>query len=360
MNKSVLILTSIKPNKHNKNGPSGLIWECQSLLNQYCYNCDLLIIKDRNKLNKLGIYLKKINIEKIDKYDIILIYPFHIYFKLDKKARSKTIVLGPDSPSLLFKRFYNVSKGINKIKYFILKNWFLYKERKMLKNVSKFLVVRENDSRWLKYNHFNYSKKIFYLTHPILTSVVETISKVSVNCEKYKKYMLIFSGDMSKKYVGDFINEFSLYINKVNLDILIVGKNNKWIYELFKIKCNRNKVQYIEWIDNYNCICNPKYHIHIVPLIAGAGTKNRVLTACAMGVPVFSTFIGLENIYYGKPKNFIFKFKTIEEIIVKLSNLEDIFKNVPTVDDTVEYINRVNNRYKKEFLDYLGLKNDNS
>ena len=36
--------------------------------------------------------------------------------------------------------------------------------------------------------------------------------------------------------------------------------------------------------------------IHCVPLVAGGGTKNRVVTALANGVELISTSVGVENI----------------------------------------------------------------
>jgi len=355
----ILILTGIKPNKQNQGGPSGLIWEIINTISQYI-EVEIKYIETKNSLNKLGIYKKNEDINYSD-FDTIFVYPFNLVFLVDKIYLNKTIVLGPDSPSLLFARFFKYSNGLSKIKNYILMKWFLYKEQKILKNIKKYLIVGKNDLRWLNLKHKTFNYKNHYLTHPILSDIIENNSCKYYNLNNNNK-ILIFSGDMSEKYTGNLIYEITNILNKDEntiFSILIVGKNNKWLYDYFISNINYSiQIEYIEWIENYNAICNPKQHIHVIPLQCGAGTKNRTLTACAKNLCIVSTFIGLENIYYNKPKNKIFKFKNSLDFynILQQLNKFDLDNKI----DNGFFVKNTNIKFKKEILKCLGIKNDNS
>lgn len=350
--KKIKIFTSIKPDKQNRGGPSGVIWECIQILESQNINYRITVIENKSFLNKLGIYLKKYS--RKENSDIVFVYPFNLFFYLNYELRKKAVVLGPDSPSLLFERFYISSIDFkSKIKSFVLKNWFIYKEKTLLKHADKLLVVGKNDTRWLRKLHVLKHDHIQYLTHPILQGVLEDKKKCSAS--KYDKKSLIFAGDMSRKYTNKYISDFSDILDKINFNILIVGKNNKWVYDMFLSNSKKKNILYVEWVENYADICNPFFHVHVIPLSCGAGTKNRTLTACAMGVTIISTAIGLENILYGKPVNKIFKFKKVEDIVSLLQS-ETMFDT--KIVDTAMYVNNVNHRFKKDFLEALGLKND--
>lgn len=351
--KKILFLTSTVPNKQNKGGPSGLIWECIQVIKEQNISFDIEVIQNKTFLNKLGIYIKKYSTDI--NYDLIVIYPFNLFFILNDQIKHKAIVLGPDSPSLLFERFYRNSITMKlKVRNYILKNWFVYKEKILLKKSYKFLVVGRNDSRWLRRLHI-FNDNIYYLTHPILQSILE--DKKNCSNSKYNVKSLIFAGDMSIKYTNKYIFDFLDILEEINCTILIVGKNNKWIYDLFLSKSNKKDILFVEWVNNYAEICNPSFHIHIIPLLSGAGTKNRTLTACALGVTIVSTSIGLENINYGKPINSIFKFKNIIDTLEYINRLYLVDNNTL---DTSNYIKRVNNRFKEELIQYIGIDHDNN
>ena len=98
---------------------------------------------------------------------------------------------------------------------------------------------------------------------------------------------------MSQKYVGRcglllaaaIVESFS-----DRFEVIIVGKRNEWLYK----KVAGKNVRYEDWIDDYTEVLLPN-DVHVVPLFAGAGTKNRVLTALSYNCRVISTSIGLEN-----------------------------------------------------------------
>ena len=100
--KKIKIITSIKPDKHNRGGPSGLIWECIEIFKAQNIDYTIDIIENKSFLNKLGIYLKKHS--EIDKSDMVLVYPFNLFFCLDNK------LLGQGRKSELY--FYDVIYAI--------------------------------------------------------------------------------------------------------------------------------------------------------------------------------------------------------------------------------------------------------
>lgn len=349
--KKVLILTGIIPNKDNRGGPSGLIWECIEVLKRNFIDYDLTIKKTNGFLNKLGIYQVDNSIE-YKNYSHIFVYPFNVAFAVPKNYRQNLIILGPDSPSLLFVRFCkNENSFLKKIRSYLLYQWFLYKENEILNDINKFLVVGNNDSRWLQKKHSKLSKgKIQYLTHPILKSISEGNSSIAPSVKNTK--IFVFAGDMSQKYTGELIFELkelihsSLLIKKI--EVLIVGKNNQWIYKLLKHPLL--KITYLEWVENYSDICIPEQHIHIIPLKCGAGTKNRTLSACANGVTIISTSIGLENIMYCTPPNTIYKANTSIKILQSMEiSLNKDIKSPP--NNTLEnFILRVNNKFETDLI----------
>jgi hypothetical protein len=355
LKKNILILTAIKPDKNNFGGPSGLIWECVRVLKESnFYDINISIIQVNSKLNKLGIYHKYLD-EDLGNFDEVFVYPFNLFFYINPLYRNKTYVLGPDSPSLLFTRFYKNSENYkNKFRNFILKHWFIYQEKKLLNSCKKYFVVGNNDSRWLKNINYDNKQKIKYLTHPILTSIIE--DKYISDNPLLNENALIFAGDMSEKYTGKYVKEIGSILEEINLPIIIVGKNNRWIYEYF-LNFNKKNITYIEWIENYNSICNPKYHIHIIPLINGAGTKNRTLTACAKGVNIISTNIGLENIIYNKlPINRIFKYKFSKDLIHIINNI--LFEEEIDNQELFYYTCRVNSKFSDELLSNMENNNE--
>lgn len=315
MNNKILILTSIKPDPINSGGhPSGLIWEIIKIFKENNINIEIFIEEEStNKFyrvsHRYGIYLKKVNID-FNNYEKIIVYPENLAFGVPKIFREKITVLGPDSPSLRDARIY---KEMKKNNISILETWIKgiyyniskYHEYRLLKQIESFLVVGKTDKFWMKknpyiINNLSLKEKIKFLRHPILSRVV----KGNLEKENIEKKRFIFSGDLNYKFnnrfITDIVNELEKFDNISDekfLNIVVVGKKNKWIVDLFRnIKiCN---VNYIEWIEDYNSVCVIGQDVHCLPLLVGAGTKNRALTAIANGLEIITTPIGIENIMY--------------------------------------------------------------
>lgn len=309
---NLAIVTSIVPNKKNTGGPSGLIWEIQELLKQERdINIDIFIVNSsKNKyiaqLNTWGFYKGKYK-NSLEKYDKILLYPDFLLGYMPSNILEKIIVLAPDASSMVGKRKYDVymkDKSISiikKIYQYLYYRRFIYFEKKYIPKVNKYIVVGENDRDWLRsYLKINADKeKVVFLRHPLLSYSMVDLERVKFSDIKDKRF--IFAGDMRYSYVGKNIRDLAENLDKLleknneKLSIVVVGKSNKWIADIFS-QVKYLNVEYFTWIEHYQDICQINRDVHCVPLIAGGGTKNRVLTAIANGLELISTSIGVENI----------------------------------------------------------------
>lgn len=353
--RKILILSSMEPDKNNRGGPTGLLWECQEVLSTLEATIDIRIRQCHSVIDKMGIFFPDYGFD-YNRYDLIFIYPFNLAFYLPRRYRKKAIILGPDSPSLLFARMEKVASSfLKKVKYALLTQWFILRERKVLREFSHFMVVGNNDRRWLNIKIGDLKAINFsYLPHPVLRMVKEEFQTRPVFQNEGK--FLIFAGDMSPKYTGDYISQFKEYLpvlfEKTDLDILIVGKNNRWIYDMFSGHKDSGKVRvlYEQWVEQYSSLCIPENHIHIIPLAAGAGTKNRTITASVFGVTVVSTDIGLENTLEALPPGKVYRANKVEKMVeyIILEAGQETF--APEGIDLELYIRRVDERFKREFM----------
>ena len=371
MNNKILILTSIKPDPLNGGGhPSGLIWEIIRNFKENNIDIDIFIKEESDNkicrvLHRYGIYLEKINID-FSNYEKILVYPENLVFGISKNFRKKVIVLGPDSPSLRDARIY---KEMKKNDISILETWVKgiyyniakYHEYRILKQVQLFLLVGKTDKLWMKRNPYIKNKlylkeKIKFLRHPILSRVVKECLKK----ENVFKKRFIFSGDLNYKFNNRFITSIvkelekkDCFLCEKSLNIVVVGKKNKWVSDLLK-KIKACNVNYIEWIDDYNEVCVIGQDVHCLPLLVGAGTKNRTLTAIANGLEIITTPIGIENIMY-KNLTSIYITKNVKLFVRYMIMLNNCFLSENNLEKLIKerYVFRKNveAEYKRNLID---------
>lgn len=363
----IAIITSIKPDKKNTGGPSGLIWEIQEYLSkEKKLQIDTYIIKNsKNKylkqINSFGIYAMKYNEKNLERYEKILLYPDFLLGYMSPKLYKKIIVLAPDASSMVGKRKYRIYKKdfnvsfIKKIYQYIYYKRFICFEKKYIPQINKYIVVGKNDRLWLK-NHVEnkYKDKIIFLRHPLLSYSMAKLENINISIFKEKRY--IFSGDMRYSYVGKNIEVLAkklsalLECRKKKVSIVVVGKNNKWIASLFKNQ-NNIDVKYYSWIERYQDICQIGRDIHCIPLAAGGGTKNRVLTAIANGLEVISTFIGIENIPI-KGMSGIYVYNNMEDFSKCMVRLSDKNINYQDINNLIKerliFRKRITNEFKQK------------
>ena len=308
MNKKVVIITAIKPNELNLGGgPSGLVWEVINMYKNQGISPDVLFLPERNNkflklLHRYGLYGKRNH--DFSEYDYIVVYPENLVMCLSKADAKRAIVLGPDSPSLRDTRIYKFMKPCL---FRYLKCIYMYisylHEYRVVSRARKVIVVGRTDQLWMKRNpfikHCNLGSKIKFLRHPLLSKVIRNDDCIAVSSKRF----FVLSGDLyylhNYKFIEEMIDILKDELTKLDgndcLNILIIGKRNKWIFDKMQAvpECN---AEFIEWVKDYNDVCVPGKHIHCLPLLVGAGTKNRTLTALANGVEVITTPVGIENI----------------------------------------------------------------
>jgi hypothetical protein len=299
---SLVLLTTVAPDPENRGGPSGLPWEMLQELEQAGWQVHVQVVplartRLARRLMQLALPLAQIPVEHTEA-DAYIAYPSYLSRFVPLALRSRTLVLGPDASSMLYARFARIESGRRRWLSLALCRWFAWHERWTARHFAGIVVVGQNDARWLK--HFiepRRRQQVYYLPHPVLRTVVRTVLGAGVKA----KPRLIFGGDLSRKYVGDFFETLdhaaiAAILRTVGCEVLVIGKGNRPVYEAI---APHLPTRYETWVEDYATLCDPLRDVHAMPLLAGAGTKNRTLTALAMNVVVLSTPIGLENIDAG-------------------------------------------------------------
>ncbi len=354
--KKILWITTIPPSEINRGKPSGLPLEIITTLEEYDIDVDEKIVDVGNtflsqKLQNWGIYFHKYKCN-FDNYDFIFSYPNTLANFIPKKYWNKVISIGPDASSLLFHRMKNVAVGISRLKYLIYEVFFSLYEKKWSKYLRMMCVVGMTDKQWLE-SHTRYGK-VKYIVHPLLRS--------SINKERGYFYVnsskrFVFSGGLNKFYVGNYVDEMCKVINhnKYDFNILVIGENNKWVYDKFSL-INTCHCTYLNWIEKYEEVCIKGQDIHCVPLMAGAGTKNRVLIALANGVTVISTPIGIENIEYNNMSSVFVCAAPIRfvETMNKINKGEYVLSPYDRcVEESINFRKAVTKKYNQSILNIL-------
>ncbi|QNH54517.1 hypothetical protein H1B31_00630 [Selenomonas timonae] len=307
----IAIVTSIPPDRENRGGPSGLIWEIEQFLtNSTAHDVTTIIVpvsgnKYVRQLHTWGRALRSLDIP-LDVYDKILVYPDFLLARLPKRYYKKITVLAPDASSMVGRRKYKQYRGDASVSW--IKIWYQYLyaknflcfEKEYIPAVEHYLVVGKKDRLWLRRHLRDSDREIVkFLLHPLLSHSLLPLDISSMKRPHGRRF--VFSGDMRYSYVGKNIIALAQYLSEEDsslvskLHIFIVGKNNKWLADLFSKETNA-QISYEAWVERYQDICVMGQDIHCVPLVAGGGTKNRVVTALANGVELISTSVGVENI----------------------------------------------------------------
>lgn len=331
--KQMLLITAYRPNAKNIGGPTGLIWEIIQYLKRKNIEIDIEVKEISNNrfirvLRRNGFYCFKH--EGIsDKYDYVMVYPDDLLFFLRKDDWKRVIVLGPDSPAFRDARVLRTKKNIVSrwIKYIMLLR-SKYNEYRALSCVINYIVVGNTDARYMKMNiliknNYNKKSKIIFLRHPVLSKVIG-INKKEKSIIGKRFIFSITPQAQNNDFMIEVIRYLKVYLKKSNLNVVLLGEVTKWMYPLFKSVENCS-VEYVSWIENYKDICILEEDVHCLPLLSGAGTKNRTLTAYASGLEIITTSIGAENIHWRGAKGIYItnRPKKFAELICKV-NVDNI------------------------------------
>lgn len=296
---SLVLLTTIEPDPRNHGGPSGLPWEILQELIRDGWQVHVQLVplptgRLRRRAMQLAMPLALIPVDRMNA-DAYIAYPSYIGRLVPSELHSKTLALGPDATSMLYARFARIESGWRRCRSRCLSRWFVFYEQWITKHLAGIAVVGRNDARWLRrIAQPALRQNVLYVPHPVLRRVTRELRGVSPQARP----RLIFGGDLSRKYIGNFFESLdqaavATCLRLANCEVLVVGKGNRPIYDIIS---DRLPARYEAWVDDYAILCDPLRDVHAMPLLAGAGTKNRTLTALAMNVIVLSTPIGIENI----------------------------------------------------------------
>lgn len=305
--KQIAFFTYIKPSPINAGGePSGLPWEVIQSLKRQGHTVDLHLVERGYSsritatLHRYGVYLKKIDID-LSSYDCIMVYPESFVGYLSRQYRHKVIALGPDSPSLRDARIYKSTSGWTKLYRWLCYRWALFHEGQLIREIKKMVVVGRTDALWIKRNPYvsaDDKEKIVFLRHPILLEVVRPKLDI-VRTSAQRRF--VFAGFIDERFHRPFIEAIADALDEgggaVKLNCIVLGKANRWMTGVFR-RVRGCDMEYMDWIEDYNEICVIGQDVHCLPIVTGAGTKNRTLTAIANGLEVITTPMGIENIMY--------------------------------------------------------------
>ncbi|MCR4661451.1 MAG: glycosyltransferase family 4 protein [Clostridia bacterium] len=263
-------------------------------------------------------------------YDIVVFDMIRLadLYKIVKKSTNAKIVL--DLVDIISKRYYyskgNIlgqSRNNNKflshvLKFGIIKKFILRVERHRLEKSEKFycnifdaiLLISESETRELilktgKNNIYNL---------PMLIS--EKNFDVPKMYEKKEKIILGFAGQL--KTPANYESLINILDNILpNLDFsfnfVIIGNAPN---DLIK-KYSSNNVSFLGFVEDFKAEMK-KIDIFLCPMVFGTGIKTKILEAMAIGLPVFTNYVGIEGINVSNGDN-IFVANCNEEIIEQLN-----------------------------------------
>ena len=329
----VILITDVEIGE-NFQGPSSLLAEIASAI-----NLRVIRIRKPNKFNKLGFYKKKLCLSN-ERYDRLLCYPSHLFFALEKKDRDAAVVIGPDCATMLYKRFARLHRRSLSYVYYSSLSFYYFNffEKEILRESFKYLLVGRSDVRYLKICVPSSRDNVCYLVHPCFGNYERKLNMNSVSRTDMKN--IILSGDLSYKYVGneglDLI--YRVYRQSRNIQrLIVVGQKNKWLYRKLLKRIPINKLTFEDWIDDYTDICKPGRDIHLFPLYAGAGTKNRVLTANMFQCKMIGTHIAFENTHVNRKNSLNISFSDAERENELSENISKMLSNGENLTEYNEY-----------------------
>lgn len=263
---------------------------------------------------KMHKYLK----ENSEEYDLIYIKRLRMAQYAKYFDKNKVLIDITDSLTKYYERVYKKTNGIKK--FLNIEEYLKHKiyEKRIVEKYKS--VVCSNDEKKYIINKFKLKSNKINVVENLIDFNLWDVKKEMKGKEKRKQ--LVFSGILDYEPNIMAVNYFA---NNV-IDILgddyklnVVGKN----YSNSLVR--KNKIKYIGYVDNMANELS-KYDIYICPIIAGSGTKNKILQAMSVGLPIVSTTLGTEGLH-DECKNFIFYANKPEEFIKAIKEINKLSNN---------------------------------
>ncbi|TPE63654.1 hypothetical protein FJQ54_01990 [Sandaracinobacter neustonicus] len=296
---SIEIVSDIQPDPLNRGGPSGLLYEIMHDLAQipeFCVTARHFSLPSNKLKRRMAQLLLLPERPESRPADLLLAYPSTAIRHIHPNDRSRTIVLGPDSLSLLWTRAAKQGQGVAWLRAGLLARWFSHVDRFISRSFACYLVVGKADRRWIA-RQSGKNARTAYLPHPLLTHSLLPAPEIEAAVAAQSRPTVLFAGAMSDMYsTGLFEELIDHLISKADLlrstNLLLVGATYEAAYR--RLAANGLSAQWQIWIDQYEELFRG-HIIQPVPLAVGAGTKNRVLTALANGATIIGTSVAVEN-----------------------------------------------------------------
>jgi glycosyltransferase involved in cell wall biosynthesis len=197
-----------------------------------------------------------------------------------------------DDPSLYFLRSVkHQEKILDKLK--ILKDWVVIRkfEKKYFCRFPEIVVSSETDAKIIR--NFSLHSSVTVISNGVDSSYFQPVSSES------NEPVLIFTGVMD--YGPNVLammffckSIFPLVKRKIpEVQLYIVGKNPT--QEILHWEKEFPGIKVTGWVDDMRPYL-AKAQVYVSPLKSGAGIKNKILEAWAMGKPIVATSIGCEGI----------------------------------------------------------------
>ena len=300
----------------------------------YCFNFNLRKYLKNNSDGYDAVYIKRLRMAQYRKY-----FKCKVYIDLT------------DSLTKYFERLYKNDKTIKKVFYF--EEYLKHKsyEVKMCKENKNMIICSEDDKNYLVRLCENIKNNI-----SVIKNVVDIENKVQKIDVKPigNRTQLVFLGIM----------DYEPNILAVNYIIKHIMPNLSDDYTLTIIgpkvpdslkKYENKRIKFLGYIEDVESELS-KYDIFICPIIAGSGTKNKIIQAGIAGLPIVSNRLGIEGLGE-KYKEVIYLAENSDDFVKKIREINSIPKKeiVQRLEKQVNIIKENNSleRLKNELADII-------
>lgn len=247
-------------------------------------------------------------------YNKVIYYPyFSALFKV-KNSHAEFFTIGMDSGPMLYLRGFVKHKG-GVARAFCLYQFLqaLAIDKKVAKISKKIFTVGETDAEFYRSVYLADAR---FVHHPV-TSLIDTY--MPIEWKVNEKLKVCFPGGMLRFYVAGLLESIldklvenaEFYKNEITISFLGKVKYKKLEEKLKEVQLAGLNIEYTEFAESFEEYLS-KQHIILLPLLVGAGTKNKTLSALGMGLDMIGTPIAVENVYGIKKEHIA---KNAEEFI---------------------------------------------
>lgn len=247
------------------------------------------------------ISLIRKNIYDVAYFNILQMYSYKKIIKKNQ-PRIKTVLDTQNCEALIFKRNADTCHSIIKKAYLQLESYKLGRfESKAVQDADELILLSKEDKHQLE--------------TMAGTELKATIIPIGVDDPKWKKeirdindeFRILFLGTLTWAPNNDGMIWFMekvmprLVKEKFRIKLYIVGKNPSEKLKALAREYGDKVIitGYVESVEDYYKLCD----FTIVPLFFGSGQRVKIIEGFAHGMPIISTKIGAEGLYYKHGEN---------------------------------------------------------